>query len=62
MHKETATNLIFGHAAALRGTRNPHVLYISSMCTLGFCVPCVLHQDPNVKFVAAPCGDFGTVK
>ena len=25
MHKEAATNLIFGHAAALRGTRNPHV-------------------------------------
>ena len=58
MHKEAATNLIFGHAAALRGTRNPHVLCVHS----GFCVPCALHQDPNIKFVATSCGDFGTVK
>ena len=57
MHKETTTNLIFGHATALRGTRNPHVLYVHS----GFCVPGALHQDPNIKFVAASLGDFGTL-
>lgn len=49
MHKETTTNLIFGHAAALRSTRNPHVLYVHS----GSCVLCALHQIPNIKFVAA---------
>lgn len=55
MHKEITTNLIFGHAAALRSTRNPHVLYVHS----GFCVLCALHQNPNIKFVAVSSISFG---
>jgi hypothetical protein len=46
MHKK----LIFERIAALRGTRNPHVLHISTICTLGFCVPCALHSISKFNF------------
>ena len=40
-------NLFCAHIAALRGTRNPHVLCVHS----GFCVPCALHYIAQNKFL-----------
>ena len=57
MLKVTTTNLIFGLSAALRGTRNPHVLYVHS----GFCVPCALHPFPNIKFAEATLAKYGFI-
>ena len=56
MHKKLNLERIAALQAFIKKqTRNPHVLYVHS----GFCVLCALHQNPNIKFVAASSISFG---
>jgi hypothetical protein len=48
--KETLIKRLPGQIAALRGTRNPHVLLVHS----GFCVPGALHFIPLARLLSIP--------
>jgi len=58
MLKETTTNLIFGCAAALRGTRNPHV----SKSTFRFLRAVRLASAPKYQICSGFLSGFGMMK